>query len=207
MKLNNIFDRFFPMKYNFYELLSEQALLTTSCASILKHWLQSKDHRKKEELLQCENNCDEVRLRLERDLVEAFTTPFDRQEIYAISVEMDKIVEFTKYTMEASEAFNVVVDTTILDTISALAEGTDILSEMIIMLEKEPLKTIEKISHIRELQNKIEDSYREGMRILLEGTDAMYTIRQREVYHHIKDAAVYLGYTVDIFHRIVVRLV
>ena len=42
---------------------------------------------------------------------------------------------------------------------------------------------------------------------LFKSTDLMYAMKYREVYHHIKDAAVHLGYTTDVLHRIVVRVI
>ena len=34
----------------------------------------------------------------------------------------------------------------------------------------------------------------------------MYALKQREVYHHIKDASTNLDDAVDLLHRIIVRL-
>ncbi len=207
MGLKNFFERFFPVKYNFYSMINDQAELTAKGVSILVRWLRSQSKEDKEALLKCEAECDKVRRNLESKIVEAFTTPFDRQEIYAISVEMDKIVDFTKSTLEAMEAFEVKPDDTIIKMLEKLEEGTAVFSEALKMLEKDTLQIQSKIVKIREIQAAVELYYREGMVLVFKGTDAMKAIKQREVYHHIKDASVHLGYTVDIFHRIVVRLV
>jgi uncharacterized protein Yka (UPF0111/DUF47 family) len=207
MELKIFFERFFPVKYNFYSMLNDQAELTAKAVSILVRWLKSQSKEDKEALLKCEAECDEVRRNLESKIVEAFTTPFDRQEIYAVSVEMDKILDFTRSTLEAMEAFDVKTDDTITKMLEMLEEGTAVFSEAVKMLEKDTLRVQNKIVKIRGIQAAVELYYREGMVLVFKGTDAMQAIKHREVYHHIKDASVYLGYTVDIFHRIVVRLV
>ena len=50
---------------------------------------------------------------MEDNLIEAFATPFDRQDIYSLSVEMDRIVEYAKSTLTEMEAFEVVEDSII----------------------------------------------------------------------------------------------
>jgi len=52
----------------------------------------------------------------------------------------------------------------------------------------------------------IEQSYREAMSAVFKSNNPMEALRQREVYHHIKDASTYLDSAVDILHKIVVRL-
>ena len=60
---------------------------------------------------------------------------------------------------------------------------------------------------MREKENSIEKLYRKGMRILFNNSDTMEVLKRREVYHHIKDAGKCLGDIIDVFHKIVVRLV
>ena len=73
-------------------------------------------------------------------------------------------------------------------------------------MKSNPLKTDQNIAKMRDTHVVIEQLYRDGMSIVFKSNDPMYAIKQREVYHHIKDASVNLNYAVDILHRIVVRL-
>lgn len=205
--MKSFFERFFPIKYNFYSMLNNQAELTALGVSMLLNWLKNQSKEEKEALLKCTEECDKVRMELENNLIEAFSTPYDRQDIYAISVEMDKIIEFTKSTLESMEAFEVRPNDTIIKMVEKLKEGIDLLLGAMKMLEKNTLKAQNEIIKMRKAHAEVEFYYREGMAEVFKGSDAMKALKQREVYHHIKDASVYLGYTVDIFHKIVVRLI
>ena len=85
--------------------------------------------------------------------------------------------------------------------------GTDQLAEAIQLLKEDPRKSKIQIEKIRKVQLTIEDEYRVGMVALFNSSYPMYALKYREVYHHIKDATIHLGYTTDVLHKIVVRVV
>lgn len=207
MDKRNIFDRFFPVKYDFYGMLNRQAELNMLGVNMLYKWLSSRSKNEKEELLRYVKEADEVRHEMESKLIEAFITPFDREEIYSISVEMDKIIEFAKSTLESMEAYDVEANNVIINMIMKLKEGTDFLYESLTILESNPLKAQANIIKMRKTHVEIEQLYRDGMVEVFKCDDPMHALKQREVYHHIKDASANLEYTVDIFHRIIVRRV
>jgi len=207
MDKRNIFDRFFPAKYDFYGMLNKQAEFNMLGVAALHKWLSSRAENEKQEILRYVKEADEVRLDMESKLIEAFTTPFDREDIYSISVEMDKVIEFAKSTLESMEAYEVEPDGVIINMVEKLKEGTDFLFESLTILEDNPLKSQQNIIKMREAHVEVERLYREGMAEVFKCNDPMHALRQREIYHHIKDASANLEYTVDIFHRIVVRRV
>ena len=207
MDKRNIFDRFFPIKYDFYEMLNKQAELNMLGINMLHKWLSSRSNNEKKELLRYVKEADEVRFDMESKLIEAFITPFDREDIYSISVEMDKVIEFAKSTLESMEAYEVEPNDVIINMVEKLKEGTDFLFESLIILESNPIKSQQNIIKMREIYVEVEQLYRDGMAELFKCNDSMNALKQREVYHHIKDASAYLEYTVDIFHRIIVRRV
>ncbi|BCZ48172.1 hypothetical protein psyc5s11_42390 [Clostridium gelidum] len=207
MDKRNIFDRFFPVKYDFYGMLNKQAEFNMLGIHMLHKWLTSRSNNEKEELLRHVKEADEVRLDMESKLIEAFITPFDREDIYSISVEMDKVIEFAKSTLESMEAFDVEPNDVIINMVEKLKEGIDYLFESLKVLESNPIKSQQNIIKMRETYVKVEQLYRDGMSELFKCNDPMHALKQREVYHHIKDASAYLEYTVDIFHRIIVRRV
>lgn len=145
MDKRNIFDRFFPVKYDFYGMLNKQAELNMLGVNMLYKWLSSRSKNEKEELLRYVKEADEVRHDMESKLIEAFITPFDREEIYSISVEMDKIIEFAKSTLESMEAYEVEPNNVIINMVEKLKEGTDFLFESLTILESNPIKSQQNI--------------------------------------------------------------
>jgi hypothetical protein len=91
--------------------------------------------------------------------------------------------------------------------VQQLTIGTDQLAEAVKLLKDDPLTAQTQIVTIRKTQLTIEEVYRAGMAELFKSSDLMHAMKYREVYHHIKDAAIHLGYTTDVLHKIVVRVI
>jgi len=207
MAIINFWERLFPKKYDFYEMIRDQAEASSNVVGHLSHWLSSQSEEDFQLLLREVETADRCRFTMEDNLIEAFITPFDRQDIYSLSLEMARIVEYAKSTLTEMEAFEVAADAIIQNMLQQLKEGTDQFVLAIDLLKEDPRKSQIHIRSIRKVQLTIEDEYRAGMVELFKNPDLMYALKYREVYHHIKDAAVHLGYTTDVLHKIVVRVV
>jgi uncharacterized protein len=150
MDKRNILDRFFPVKYDFYEMLNKQAMINMLGITTLYKWLSNHSNEEKEKLLGYVKEADEVRLDMETKLIEAFITPFDREDIYSISVEMDRVIEFAKSTLESMEAFEVKPNEVIINMVEKLKEGTDFLFTSLKILKSNPVKSQQNIIKMRE---------------------------------------------------------
>ena len=81
MGSKKLWDRLVPPKYDFYGRLSEQARVTSQGISAMVAWLSDPQMQHFERFMHSSREADLVRMKLEEELVEAFTTPFDRQDI------------------------------------------------------------------------------------------------------------------------------
>ncbi|WP_379971344.1 DUF47 domain-containing protein [Ectobacillus sp. sgz5001026] len=207
MKESTFFDKIFPKKYNFYSMLLEQSKINYQVIHALERWIKDKDDTDSNDLFIKKSEADKIRFKLEYDLVEAFTTPFDRQDLYSISVEMSKIIDCSISVFKTIKALNIEVDSTIIGMSSLLSQGALELSEAILVLEKNPAESQTKIESIRIAQNSMEDIYISGFSELFSSKDAIAILKYREVYNFLKEAAILLGDTVDIYHRICVRMI
>jgi uncharacterized protein Yka (UPF0111/DUF47 family) len=207
MSGHNFFDKIFPKKYDFYSMLLEQSKTNYQVINALERWVTDKDESDYNDLFIKKKEADKIRFKLEHDLVEAFTTPFDRQDLYSISVEMSKIIDCSKSIVKTIKGFNIEVDPTIIGMSSLLSQGSFELSEAILVLESHPAESQSKIESIRIAQYSMEDIYISGLSELFSNNDAITILKYREVYNYLKEAAILLGDTVDIYHRICVRLI
>ena len=123
MVKKNFLDRIFPVKYDFYKMLGEQAQINAAGVKALYDWLMNGTKTDMENLLHYVKDADTVRMNLEDNLIEAFTTPFDRGDIYSISVEMDRIIEYAKSTLLSMEKFEVKPDDIIINMAEKLKDG------------------------------------------------------------------------------------
>jgi uncharacterized protein len=203
---SKLIERLFPLEFDFYKMLTDQARKNHDDVQALLHWVTTGSEKDAQALLDHVREADDIRMNLESNLVKAFSTPFDRGDIYSISVAMDKVIEYTQSTLLSMQAYAVPADEIIAGMIKSLDEGTQVFAEAVGWLGAKPDKSGQLISRIRQTHTRIEQLYREGIAARFAGNDPMAALKFREVYHHIKDASSDLESAVDLLHRIVVRL-
>ncbi|WP_397538147.1 DUF47 domain-containing protein [Rummeliibacillus pycnus] len=205
MSDHNFLDRIFPKKYDFYSMLLNQSKTNYEIINSLDNWI--KDKGESDDLLNKKKEADNIRFQLEHDLVEAFATPFDRQDLYSISVAMNKISDCSISIFKTIKALNIEADSTILGMTNLLSQGALELSDAILILEKKPDECQSRITEIRIAQQSMEDIYISGLAELFTNNDSITILKYKEVYDVLKEAAILLGDTVDIYHRICVRMI
>lgn len=202
----NIIDRIFPIKYHFHQMLIMQAQSNAQGVGALCNWLKSGTEEDSNEITKHVKEADEIRMEMERNLTEAFVTPYDRGDIYSISVGMNRVLKYAQSTQVAMKYFDVKANDVIINMVEHLNIGVEIFAEAIGDLKKNHNKSEDAVGEMRETHQKIEKLYIDGMSALFAGADPMDALKSREVYHHIKDASTNLEETVDVLHRIIVRL-
>ncbi len=206
MEKRNIIDRIFPIKYHFHQMLFIQAQSSASGVGALYEWLKSSAEPDSEALTRYVNEADDIRMEMEKNLTEAFATPFDRGDIYSISVGMNRVLKYAQSTLISMKTFDVKANDTIISMVEQLNLGVEIFAEAISDLKKNHGKSEEAVVKMRATHREIEKLYMDGMVFVFAGADPMEALKKREVYHHIKDASTNLEETVDVLHRIIVRL-
>jgi hypothetical protein len=200
-------DSLFPKNYDFYGMLTRQATLTCLGIGAFSTWLTQPTAANRQVLEGLANDADDVRMRLEEQLVNAFTTPFDREDVYTFSVRMDRILEAGKAAMLAMEAYAVTADEHILAMVRQLVLGAEALAKGTAMLENKPKQAEEEIEKMRKAYLAVQEEYRVSLAAAFQGKTALEAMKVREVYSEIREAANVFDLVVDVFHRIIVRLV
>jgi uncharacterized protein Yka (UPF0111/DUF47 family) len=201
-----LLDRIFPLRYDFDKMLHDQAVVTAEGIETLEAWLEEAKLSDPKELIEREDDADKIRHDLEHKLMEAFSTPFDRQNIYAISHQMDLILDFALSTALEMRAFGVYPDDAIRRMTGALLRGVRLVADALKIMVGHPERVDAMIRDMRAAEHEIEKVYVQSMSVLLQGRDAFEALKKREIYHHLKDAGRNLGGTVDTLHRIIVSL-
>jgi hypothetical protein len=205
-KKKNLFSAFFPREYDFEAMLAHQSDWTVAGVKAFVSWLETRPLSNPHELERIENEVDTMRHEMEDKLIRSFSTPFDRQDIYSISRQMDYILNFSKETAKEMYAFGVQPDMPILDMAKSLLSGTECISRGIKNLNTDKEAVEEEIRHARDTYNLMEELYISGMTELLRTNDAMNALRTREIYHHLRDAGRAMRNTLDILHNAVIDL-
>ena len=199
-------DRMFPPRHDFYKMLQDQADETVVAVKALVDWLNVGDLSEPIELIAIEQHADEIRHNMEHVLVESFSTPFDRQDIYSISRQMDYVVNWSLSTALEMKAFKIKPDAAMLGMAEALLSGVKLMSDAIKIMQSEPAKAETFVPRMRRSERDIDEAYVKALAQAFEEKDLRIPLKKREIYHHLRDAGRNLVATVDTLHRVIVGI-
>lgn len=199
-----ILDKLFPVQYDFEQMLADQADRTLEGVEEFVDWLEHTPDEEPVALQRREDRVDTIRYDLEDKLRDAFFTPFDRQDIYSLSRQMDYILNYAHETSREMYAFSVLPDRPITDMAHALLRGTRHLCIGVKKMNANQKTLLLIIPEARRAMREIDDAYILGMQDLFLTVDIMSAMKKREIYHHLRDAGRALRSTVDLLHKTVV---
>ncbi len=177
----------------FIHLIHEQASLTLEGIDLLKSYILFPAKSLADELTAKEKEADESRRILIDELNRTFITPFDREDIFALSRAIDDILDYAYSTM--TEIVILKVDTTkyMVQICTLLRDATFELLSAIDRLTDHPGVAQEHARRAKALENQVEAVYREALADLFTDVKDIPTIvkimKLREVYRHLSNAA------------------
>ena len=204
---HGVLNRFFPSDHDFYGMLGKQAQQTELGVKALIAWLEAGATAEPLDLIREEDKGDQLRLEMERLLTDSFSTPFDQQDIYTISRQMDHILNFSMSTAYEMRAFGVKPDEATMSMARSLLNGAELVSRCVNLLREQPKEAEKLIRRLREYEHEIEKTYVRNMALVFTNDEPIVAMKKREIYHHLKDAGRNLSITVDVLHRIIVGLI
>jgi len=176
----------------FLKLMHDQAALTVAGLDALKAFMEGQEGAGAE-LTRKEKEADEVRRILIYELNKTFITPFDREDIFALSRAIDDVIDYAYSTLSEMEILKVKPTQFMVRIASLLRDAAFELLQAVDRLGDHPGVASEHAQRAKALENKIEDVYREALADLFHGAEdtkhIMKMLKQREVYRHLSNAA------------------
>jgi hypothetical protein len=99
----SIRDIFKPKPNKFIQLMLEQTGLTVKGLELLNTYMEKRDSSVAKKISNTEKKADEVRRILIEELMRTFVTPFDREDIFTLSREIDDILDYANTTVDEME--------------------------------------------------------------------------------------------------------
>ena len=177
----------------FIQMIHEQAALTLEGLDILKEYMADQNPLAASRLTAKEKEADEARRILIDQLNRTFVTPFDREDIFALSRTIDDVLDYAYSTMNEMEILKV-EPTPYMQRIASLLRdaGLDLL-RAVDCLEEHPRVSNDHAQRAKALENRVEDVYREALADLFGGVENIESVvkmlKLREVYRHLSNAA------------------
>jgi predicted phosphate transport protein (TIGR00153 family) len=177
----------------FQKLIEEQASIAYEALKLLVKYLETHDPEVAEELSIKEKEADEVRRILIDELNRTFVTPFDREDIFALSRSIDDVVDYADTTVMEMVILNVKSTPFMLRIASLLKDATYEIWHAVQRLPTHPSVAIDHAQRAKALENRVEAVYREAIADLFSGPEDLHHVvemlKMREVYRHLSNAA------------------
>jgi len=177
----------------FIHLITQQATLALEGMDILKAYLANPARDLADQLTAKEKEADEARRILIDELNRTFITPFDREDIFALSRAIDDILDYAYSTMTEITILKVQPTEYMVRICSLLRDATFELMKAMEVLQDHPAVAAEHAQRAKALENRVETVYREALADMFVETDDVQTLvnilKLREVYRHLSNAA------------------
>jgi len=177
----------------FVQKIHEQTTITLEGMEILLAYMNTPDNALAEKLTAKEKEADEARRILIDELNRTFITPFDREDIFALSRAIDDVLDYADTTITEIAIFKVKPSVYMAQICTLLRDATFELLKAVECLQEHPSVAVEHANRAKKLENKIEAVYREALAEMFKDTDdvkgVIKAMKMREVYRHLSNAA------------------
>lgn len=195
MALNNLFTRGKKEK-NFFPTYSKQAETAHVAAKYLQELVKSDDPEERKllsrQIKKQENTGDELLREFYVELNEAFVTPFDREDMNALAMALDKFLDFINYSAKTILVYSPKkIDRQIREIIDNIVEDANVMMDVFGILDEigknqSTLSDLcQKISHI---EHVVDDIYGEYISYLFSNEqDEIELLKYKEIAQAVED--------------------
>jgi predicted phosphate transport protein (TIGR00153 family) len=177
----------------FIELLLKQAEFSIEGLETLLVYVKEPDEALAQKVTQIEKEADEVRRILIDELNRTFVTPIDREDIFALSLTVDDILDYANTTVEEMNLLDIKPNKYIERMVSLLTDAAREIHLGILRLEDHPSVANDHAVRAKALENRVETVYREAIADLFhmprDVDHIVEMLKLREVYRHLSNAA------------------
>ena len=198
--------RVFPKTPDFFTLLEEQAGMMVHSVSLLVRYMETGDPEVGNAVKADEHQADKLKARNLHILNEAFSTPFDREDIYRAIAHLDHVVDYCKTTVNEMDLLGVSPDQHTQAMVQKLEEGAAAIRDGFHQLRTNPTAARPFADAGRKAERRMEKLYRKALADLFQGEDYLGMFKRREIYRHLSNAGDRLARASNTLHDIVVKI-
>lgn len=194
----------------FVSLLIKQTEVTVAGLQLLETLITKPSKTNVEQMQAKEYEGDEIRRILIDELHKTFITPFDREDIFNLSLNIDEMLDYALTTLEEMHLLKVKADEHLTEMVMLNRQGAEELALAIQRLSSNPRVAGEHARRARKFENDVENHYRMAIADLFTKTkdfgQLMVILRQREVYRHVSNMSDNACAAADVIGMIVMKL-
>jgi hypothetical protein len=194
---------FLPAEPDVLGLLGAQVAVTVEGADAFAAWATG-DPKASEAVRDAEHRADTAKRELLSALRDAFVTPVEPEDLFAISRGLDRILNHAKDTVREAEVMACPPDAALAEMTARIAEAVHRLADAIPHLAGHDGDATAAADAAIKAERRLEKVYRAAMAALLEESDLRTVTARRELYRRcsrIGESAV------DVAERVVYAVV
>jgi predicted phosphate transport protein (TIGR00153 family) len=180
-------------KDRFIELLIKQAEYAVEGLQTLLKYVSEPDEALAQRVNEIEKEADEARRILIDELNRTFVTPLDREDIFALSLTVDDILDYANTTVEEMNMLQIKPNKFMERMVSLLTDAAREIHLGVLRLEDHPNVSNDHAVRAKALENRVETVYREAIADLFhlprDVDHIVEMLKLREVYRHLSNAA------------------
>ena len=194
----------------FVRLLIQQAELTVEGLKLLETCILEPNKESVEQIRAKEYEADEIRRILIDELHKTFITPFDREDIFNLSLNIDDMLDYALTTIEEMNLLRIDADEHLIQMISLIRQQAEELSMATRRLSANPRVAGQHAQRAKKYESEVEHLYRVAIADLFtkakDFKPLMVMLRRREVYRHVANMADKADAAADVFGMVVMKL-
>jgi predicted phosphate transport protein (TIGR00153 family) len=195
----------FRKRFDFYLMLLDQARMSEEGMKLLCDFVRQPNEETGNQVKQAEKDADELRRQLIDAINRTLVTPFDREDIFALSRSLDDMIDYANSTVEEMMLFETPTNAHLVQMAQALFEGAREITAAVESLRHMPDGMQDHIIRAKKCENRMEHLYREALAEIFKTTDVVTILKMREIYRHLSNAADRGDEAADILSDILVK--
>ena len=120
-------------------------------------------------------------------------TPFDREDIFALSGAIDDVLDYAYSTANEMDVFGIKATPYMKRIATLLRDAAFEILQAVDRLEEHPNVAGDHVKRAKALENRVEETYREALADLFSHAESLEhmleILKFREVYRHLSNAA------------------
>jgi hypothetical protein len=165
-------------------ILREQLAVTSEGMEALVAWARG-DASQADVVRDCEHRADERKRAIRLTLTTAFTTPLEAEDLFALSGQLDAVLNGAKDAVREAEVMALVPDQPMAEMAELLLEGVRHLGRAFDTLGSDSAAATAAADAALKSQRQVEKVYRRAMGELLEVDDLRQVMARRELYRRL----------------------
>ena len=181
-----------PREDAYFEIFSQMTEKIQKAANALVEMMHAKYEDFEafsKRIKDAEHECDELTHTLTTKLNKSFITPFDREDIFALSVALDDVCDYIDAGARAIVMYDIKETNEYAKHLSKVLQSLAIEINSAVSMLNKPTDMNQHIVEIHRLENEADDVYFRAIGDLFQNvTDPLQIIKMKELYEILENA-------------------